>query len=460
MGADGGNAPAVLRHKEPAVTSSKETSSSNCSSSSKGALDVCSSISEYLLQLHAAAPSINPVPCGSFFTAHTTLADLTGSGSSNNSWSSSCSSSSIARDLFAAVTQRPAEGDPKAFKTFAKNFHEAAVRRLAAAAKSCSVCGAWQQQEDGGSGEEWGLCLLPHLNPAKRLKSFPFPEASLLVAASHAAAAVVVAAVAAIFAVAARVQLTWPALILLLLLLLQLACGRCLGVLRLSGLLASATANVLGDSSSSATVDAGPSAAALKHFIAVNANGKGPQGPILYSRSGCSSTNSKGLQQQPAARKRDSSQQMQSSTEAQQRALDVSLAAAFATQLLSKEVPWRLRGPTDTLQQLLACLVRTSSAAAASSTFGGTSLRPVKSEPQEGAAEQQRKLQREKQSKSGNNSNSRENESSLPCITEGPIAANRKPLKTDACNQHQQHQRGKKSQKQQTPKTRKKLQVA
>ncbi|KAL8446676.1 hypothetical protein Emed_004844 [Eimeria media] len=464
MGADGGRAAAVVRHKEPAVTSNKETSkndASNSNTSNKGALDVCDSISEYLVQLHAAAPSIHPVPCGSFFTVHTTLADLTGSSSSSSSSGSSSSfcrscssSSSIARDLFAAVTQRPAEGDPKAFKAFAKNFHEAASHRLAAAAKRCSVCGASQQELDGDNAKDWGLCLLPHLSPAKRLKSFPLPEArSLLVAASHGAAAVAKAAVSAVSVLAFLAAGS---------VLIQVACGRCLGVIRLSELLAKASANVMGDSPSSAAAGEGALAAVLKHFTELNTNGRGPQGPMLYARGGCSSSNSEGLQQQSAvaAGKRKISQPVQLSAQAQQRALDVSLAAAFAIQLLSKEVPWKLRGPTDTLQQLLARLVQTSSAAAASSTSGVTLLRPIKSEPEVEAPKQQRKLQRAKQSRLGSNISSREKESLPSGITEGPKAAEGEPLEADACDQHRQNKREKKKQKQQSFRARKTLKVA
>ncbi|KAL8434101.1 hypothetical protein ACSSS7_003383 [Eimeria intestinalis] len=465
MGAAGGAAAAALRREEHAVTGSKETSSSN--SSSKGILDVCSSISEYLLQLHAAAPSIHPVPCGSFFTAHTTLADLTTSSSSSSCCSSS--SSNIARDLFSAVTQRRAEGDPKGFKTFARNFHEAATRRLNATTKSCSVCGAFQQQQDGGSEEDWCLCLLPHLDPAKRLKSFPYPEASQLAACCGTCCCCCcrcccscVSAIAARDVAAVGVLLLWPAS-LLLLLLMQIACGRCLGVLRLPGLLAAASANVLGDSASSGVAGEGRLAVALKHFIALNANNKGPRGPLLYSKRGCSSTNRRGLQQQPGAagaEKRKSSRLMQVSTEAQQRALDVSLAAAFAIQVLTKEIPWKLRGPADTLQRLVECMVQTSDAAPASSTTEGNSLRPVKPEPEEEAPEQQRKLQQAGRSKLGNSNNSRENEALVPGMTEGSEAANAKLLKTKGCGRRKQHQRVKTTQKEENPITRKKLKVA
>lgn len=174
MGVDdssGAAANAMLQPKGPCPGTS---SASKGSRSSSGSLDICGSISEYLLQLHAAAPSLHPVPCASFFTAQTTVKDL-----ADCSASGGISSSSMARDLLASVSQHQAEGNAKAFKAFARSFHAAATQRLAGA-KVCSVCAAvrqqkQQQEEQEGYGQ-WGLCLLPHLDPSQQVKSFSLPQ--------------------------------------------------------------------------------------------------------------------------------------------------------------------------------------------------------------------------------------------------------------------------------------------
>ncbi|KAL8440591.1 hypothetical protein Efla_001296 [Eimeria flavescens] len=373
MGVDRGPAAAaapVLQHKAPVSkglqqtgstesssnSSSSNSSNSSSSNSSRDRLDVCGSIAEYLLQLHAAAPSLHPVPCGSFFTAATALADLLTDSSSSSS------SSSMARELFAAVKQQPPEASPKAFAAFAKSFHAAALRRLAAFPKICSVCGASQQQQQQQQEEavgEWGLCLLPYLNPSTRIKSYGLPE---------------------------------------------VACPSCLAVLRLSSLLTAAAASVEGGPLG------GPLVPSLKHFISLNSKGRGPQGPLLFSSTGNNSSNSnKALQQRQhvaaaAANSSSSSGHFKDlPADAQWRALDVSLAAAFSAHLLAKEVLWTLRGPMQSLQQLIDSLLLLPAAAAApaaSAAAGAaavSSMRPrVKAEPEELLASQFSQAERQR----------------------------------------------------------------
>lgn len=324
MGTSGGSGAvsgAIEKLRGP-LAGSAGGSKGSSSNSSSGVLDVCSSIAEYIVQLHAAAPSLCPVPCGSFFTFRTALKDLTDCVSISGSSAGSASSSTMARDLFLAVTQRQPESDLGSFKAFAKTFHAAATERLAAA-KTCSVCAGirqhHQQQQQENDGEEWGLCLLPHLVPSEQIKLYGLPQVGHLLLLNAAADCISV-----FLLIAAAVLASCLAAV-------QVVCGRCLGVLWLSRLLAAAAANVSGDPQAPATGRESLTAA-LEHFIAVNSTGEGPRGPLWFCRSGTNSR--KGHRQKEEAT--DSSTFKDLPSEAQRRALDVSTAAAFSIHFLAK----------------------------------------------------------------------------------------------------------------------------
>lgn len=187
MGADGGGGTAAdvtMRFEASVPSNSAESKRSN---SGTDILDIHESVSEYLAQLQAAAPSLHPVPCGSFFTKETTVADLT-------NCSPGCSS--MARDLYESVTQKSLGADAKAYKAFAKSLYAAAKRQLATA-EACSVCSVChhdeeQQQQQQESCEDWALCLLPHLDPRQQIKSFGLPQVSLCAAFAAACVTAVV----------------------------------------------------------------------------------------------------------------------------------------------------------------------------------------------------------------------------------------------------------------------------
>ncbi|OEH74932.1 hypothetical protein cyc_02589 [Cyclospora cayetanensis] len=300
-----------------------------------GGLDARDSMTEYLLQLHGASPLLHPVPCASFFTVKTTVKDLTDYSNDGN-----YNCSTMAKDLFVAIEQRPPEANPKAFKAFARAFHAVALQRIAAT-KTCSVCGAsWQQQQvqneqHGADQGDWGLCLLPHLNPSQQIKSYTLP---------------------------------------------QVACGMCIRVLGLSWLLAAAATNVAGEQQPEC-VTSRHLTATLEHYRSVNSVG----GLDCASKQPCwdgSSENSwNALKQQKAAAGSCCSSFKALPHEVQQRALDISIATAFSIEQLAKEIPWKLKGPTGSLKTLIEALGNPNAATAVA--LSNQLLLSAKEEPDE-----------------------------------------------------------------------------